>query len=185
MDRRTFLCSAAGVSAAVATSGCLKGEIEAAEQEPAPLSDVFGPEEVDLPVRQRYAVAGAAIEEASTAEFEDLDGFEASLQERDVSVETLEEAESAGEPIVELEYVVEQRLDSGFLERLGVVAGGYATLVAAGHDSERLEATLLDADGRTFGSYDVERAWAEEYDEDALTAREYAGEVAPTAETTD
>lgn len=184
MRRRTLLRSVAGVPALVAASGCLKEEIEAAEEVPEPLSDRVSPEELDLPVRQRYAVAGAAIERAATAGFEDLAGFEAYLAERDVSVETLEAAAAAGQPIIELEYAVPEQTERGVLDRLGLVAGGFAALVAAGHESERLEATLLDDDGRTFGAFDVERAWAEAYDAGELTAREYAGEVASTAETT-
>lgn len=182
MDRRTFLSATASSALLVAASGCLREEIHAAEEEPAPLSDLFSPEEIDLPVEQRYEVAAAAIERAADAGIEDLDGLEAYLEEQDLTVETLEEAESEGDPIVELEYVVERRADRGFVERMGVVAGGYAELVAAGHESELLEASLLDAESKKFGTYDVERTWAEEYDAGELPAREYASEVLTTAE---
>lgn len=181
MDRRTFLSATASAGVLLATSGCLQEEIEAAEQEPAPLAN-RSHEEIDLPVEQRYEVAAAGIERAADAGIEPPDDLGRYLEEQDVRVETLEEAESEGDTILELEYVVEERIERGFLEQLGVVAGGYAELVAAGHESELLEASLIDAEGQKFGTYDVERTWAEEYDAGVLSAREYAAEVLSTAQ---
>lgn len=184
MRRRSFLRSTASVAALLAASGCLEAEIEAAEHQPEPLSDAVSPAAIDLPVEQRSEVAAAAIERAEASDVTDRDALESFLAENGLEVESLEETESGGEQIVELEYVDEASADRGYLHGLGLVAGGYAALVAADNEGERLHATIVDASGRTFGEFEVQRHWAEEYDEGALTAREYASEVVTTAATT-
>lgn len=182
MRRRTFLRSAACVGLPIATAGCLEAELEAAEQEPPPVSDLFSHEEIDLPVRQQLEVAADAIERAHEAGVDDHESFEAILAEEDVEVESIAPVTKDGEPVLEVEYVATEDVGRGFVERMGLVAGGFASLVNAGEEAERLEASELDPGGDKYGSFDVERPWAEEYLAGELSDREYAGEVLSTAE---
>lgn len=180
MERRQFL-SRGGVLLGVAgLSGCTEETLAEGEREPVPLDGVKQ-EEVDLPVEQRLEVAEAGIERATGEQFADLDEFEAHLTEEGVDIEKLSEGGEAGKPIVSLESVFEQTAEEGFMHHLGIVAGGYAALVAGGHENEKLKASLL-TESREFGKYEIRRRWAEEYNGGELTAREYADEIAVTAE---
>lgn len=181
MNRREFLARSGVLLGVAALSGCTEETLVEAEREPVPFRDVEQ-EEFDLPVEQRLAVAEAAIERAEGEEFADLEEFESYLAEADIDVEELSEEEKEGKPIVSLESVFEQSSKRGFMHHLGLVAGGYAALVEGDHGSEKLEGTLLDTDSRLFGEYEIRRPWAVEYNEDELTAREYAHEIIVTAE---
>lgn len=180
MERRQFLSRGCLFLGVAALGGCTEQTLSEAEREPDPLEGVEK-EEVDLPVEQRLEVAEKGIEHAADEEFADLDEFEAYLTEADVDVEKLADAEEAGKPIVTLEGVFEQTSEEGFMHHLGIVAGGYAALVAGGHENEKLKASLLDEESQPFGEYEVRRHWAEEYNEGVLTAREYASEISVTA----
>lgn len=181
MERRAFLARGAVVLGVVAASGCTEQRLVEAEREPPPLEGASA-EAVDLPAERRLAVAAAGIERASDEEFADLEAFETYLADADVDVEELTEEESAGERILALESAFEPSAEAGLMHHLGVVAGGYAALVAGGHGGERLETSLLDAGSRPYGEYEIRRQWATEYDEGTLTARQYAHEIAVTAE---
>lgn len=181
--RRTLLGLGGAFLGVAPLSGCTEERLTAAEREPAALKDL-PKEEYDLPVEQRFQRAEAAIERADRADVSDLEGLEEFLRAEDIDVESLTEESKAGEPIVSLESALEPSGAGGFIRHLGIVAGGYAALIASGHDSEKLEVTLLEAGERTFGTYEIWRTWAEEYDQGELTAREYAGEILVTAETT-
>lgn len=182
MNRRDLL-RAGAVAGAGALAGCTVRRLQEAERKP-PTFEPIPAEDIDLPVRQRLGVAEAAIERAEGAEIESLDELAAYLVGEGIRVETLEEIVVEGTPLLELEYVVEVQVDEGLMHHLGIVAGGYASLVAATHDSEALEAHLLDPVGEAFGEYEVRRAWAEKYDRGVYTARKYAAEVLVTAEST-
>lgn len=181
MNRREFLSRSGVVLGATALSGCTKQRLVEAEREPPPLDDV-DIEEFDLPVTQRLQVAEAAIERAAGEEFDDLDAFERYLADADIDVEDIAEEVEAGETLVSLESVFEQSAERGFMDHLGAVAGGYAALVAGGHESEKLAVTLFDSDSREFGEYEIRRDWAVAFNEGELTARGYANEIATTAE---
>lgn len=180
LDRRSLL-SLGSVVLALPLAGCTDSRLVEAEREPPPLEGAES-EGVDLPVEGRYDVAASAIELADGASIEDLSALESYLRDQGLAVESLEESSDAG-PIVSLESPFEPGADEGVMWHMGVVAGGYAALVEAGHDAESLEATLLDGDGRGYGHYEIWRDWAEEYAAGERTAREYAGEVAVTFET--
>lgn len=181
MERRELLARGGAFFGLAALSGCTEERLVEAERKPA-LLDGVEEEELDLPVEQRLAVAEEAIESAPE-ELADLEEFEGYLTEADVDVRALSEETEEGEPIASLESTFVQTSERGFMHHLGTVAGGYAALVAGGHESERLTGSLFDADDREFGEYEIRRHWATEYDEDVLTAREYANEVSTTAET--
>lgn len=181
MNRREFLARSGVLLGVAALSGCTEETLVEAEREPVPFRDVEQ-EEFDLPVEQRLAVAEAAIERAEGEEFADLEEFESYLAEADIDVESLSEEEKDGKPIVSLESVFEQSSERGFIHNLGIVAGGYAALIAGGHESEKLESSLFDSDKQLFGEYEIRHPWAVEYNEDELTAREYAHEIIVTAE---
>lgn len=193
MNRRTLLHRGGiGVAGLVALSGCTEETLEEAETRP-PFLDVDA-EELDLPVDQRVDVVEDGVLRAEEATIEEVDDFEGYLEELDVAVEELAEEEKPieeqldveredaedveeeahGEGLVlALEFVQPERLEGGVLDTIGLVAGGYAALVDAGYDAEKLEATVLDPEGSSFGSFDVLTSWADEYNEGITTARVY------------
>lgn len=184
MNRRTYLFRVGGaVVGATVSSGCTDESLSEARRKPRPVSD-FGVEDMDLPVAQRLAIAEETILLAEDVAIGDLDGLEMYLDGHGVPTEQLEDAEEAGDPIVSLEYVVEETSERGLMHHLGIVAGGYARLISRSHESEKLSAGLLDSTSKQFGVYEIRRRWAEEWTGGELTAREYAHEIALTAEST-
>lgn len=193
MNRRTLLKrGGVGVAVLVGLSGCTEETLEEAETKP-PFLDV-NDEELELPVTRAVDVVEEGILQADGAEIEDIDGFEAYLEEQELPVEDLSEAEKVveekldveredvdvieeeahgEETVLELEYVQPERIETGALHAIGLVAGGYAALVTAGYDAELLEATILDSDLESFGAFDVLTAWAEEYNDGITSARTY------------
>lgn len=193
MNRRTLLHRGGiGVATLVALSGCTEETLSEAETKP-PFIDIDD-EELDLPVDQRADVVEAGVLEAEETDIENTDDFEAFLEDRGVSVEELAETEKIieekleveredvdvveeaphGEGLVlELEFVRPERIETGILSDIGIVAGGYAALVGGGYDAEMLEATVIDTEHASFGSFHVLTAWAEEYNEGIITARSY------------
>ena len=193
MNRRTFLYRGGSSAVAlVALSGCTEETLEGAETNP-PFVDI-DPEEIELPVEQQEDVVADAVLRADDATVEDPADFEAFLDEAGLRVEDVSETEKLitekleveredvdlveetahGEgTVLELEFVQPARLETGVLHSIGLVAGGYAALVESGFDGELLEATVLDSDGDSFGSFHVLTAWAEEYNEGRISARVY------------
>lgn len=196
MNRREFLSrGGAGVVGVSLLGGCTDQNLSEAEREPAFVDEPVAEEEADLPVEQRLGVAAEAIREADGADVGDVDALESFLEERDLTVESLEEKtdEFEGEeadpevevsehdPVVALEYVHEA--SAGLVRPLGLVAGGYARFVEAGTESRKLHTTRLTEEGEEFGEFEVRTHWAEEYNAGAYSAREYAAEVLESAET--
>lgn len=183
MDRRHFLRRGATAAASIAAlGGCTERRLKDAESQPPPVEDRVREEEIDLPVRQKFETIEESILLAADAEVDDVDAFEAYLEDHGLSVEKLEETVEKGEPLLSLEYVVEEHVERGQLADLGVVAGGYAALVEAGHDSEKLKIHLLDSDRQMFGESEIGSTWAEEYNEGAITAAKYGQLVAHETE---
>lgn len=193
MNRRTLL-KRGGISIVTLTalSGCTEETLAEAETKP-PFLDI-DEEELDLPVNQRADVVEDGILRAEDVEIDDLEEFEAFLEDHGIPVEKLAETEKIieekleieredvevieNEPhgeglVLELEFVQPDRIETGILYSIGLVAGGYAEVVDAGYGAELLEATVLDADHAAFGSFKVLTAWAEEYNQGITTAREY------------
>lgn len=195
MNRRTVLRrTGVGVAALVALSGCTEETLEEAETNP-PFLDVDD-EDVELPVEQGADVVERGIRAAEDADVDDVDALESFLEAEGLPVETLDEVEKiveeklaveredvdridekphGEEPVLELEFVQSETVTTGLLYSVGLVAGGYAALFEAGHDTELLEATVLDPDGDAFGSFHVLAAWAEEYNAGEVSARAYGG----------
>lgn len=182
MDRRNFLIRG-GVAIGCATllGGCTEQRLEEAKREPEAVDDFYAEEEVPLPVDQKLGIGADGVRTAEGVEIADIEALEEFLEERGFAVEKIEEEVVEHEPIVSLEYVVTETIDRGLMHHLGIVAGGYATLVAAGDESEKLEASLFQPDGKKFGEYEVRHHWAEEYNAGELSAKEYVGEVLESA----
>lgn len=183
MQRRDFLIRGTLVVGGLsALGGCTEQSLHEAKSQPPALADVYDEEEVDLPVRGRFEVAEMATLEADGTTIEDLDGFRTYLDERGLSVESLEEAVEAGERLLRLEYAAENHVEHGSMYHLGIVAGGYAALVAGGYETEELVASLHDPGGGKYGEFRIATDLAERYLDGDLTAAEYAGAVAHTVE---
>lgn len=193
MNRRTLLYRG-GLSAValVALSGCTEETLEETETKP-PFIDL-DEEEIDLPVRQQADVVEEGVLRADRAAIEEPADFESFLAEQGLPVESLDETtkiieekleieredielveeKAHGEGLVlELEFVQPDRLETGALYSIGLVAGGYAGLVEAGFEGELLEATVLDSARESYGSFHVLTAWAEEYTDGRISARVY------------
>lgn len=182
MDRRTFLGRCAALGGAAALTGCTEQSLEEAK-EPAPLFDaLYDEEEVDLPVEQEFESVAREIRRADGETFDGPDAFAAFLEEEGLTVEHAEPTEVHGETVLELEYVPEAAIEEGNGRSVGLVAGAYAALVRGGFDGHELDATMLDADDRPFGSFAALTTWAEDYDAGAVTARTYASDVLHTLE---
>ncbi|MFC6905617.1 hypothetical protein [Halalkalicoccus tibetensis] len=211
MDRRDALKQAGlALGGLLALSGCTEEALEDAEAEPPFIEDSpLSPEEADLPVDRTHAIIVEGIE-AADAEIEDVKSFERYLVDQGLLVEEVLETESIIEapleevdeepeeevidegdveegpvevPIVELEYVIEEQVEEGTVQTIGIVAGAYAALLEASHDSELLEANILDPADVPFGSYEIEGTWAEEYTTGEISAAEYGDKVLTTVET--
>lgn len=185
MNRRHFLrrsATAAASIGALALAGCTERRLKDAESQPPPVEDRVREEEIDLPVRQKFETIEEGILLAADAEVGDLDAFEAYLADRGLTVEKLEEAVEEGEPLLSLEFFAKDHVERGQLADLGGVAGGYAALVEAGHESEKLEISFLGSDLRKFGESEIDSTWAEEYNEGAITAKKYGQLVAHETE---
>lgn len=184
MDRRTFLSTTGTTLASVtALSGCTERRLEAAEEEPPVFDGFTAEEEVPLPVTRRLGVGADAVRTAADGvEVPTLDELSTLLEERGIQVESLEEEPGHHGRLVSLAYVAAETTSEGLMHHLGLVAGGTAALVAGGHETETLEASLLQPDEEEFGTYEVRRHWAEAYNAGDLSAHEYAGEVLQHAE---
>lgn len=171
-------------------SGCTTETLQEAERDP-PAFEAVAWEDVEFPVRQRQAVAEAAIEDAATGDVGTLDEFSDTLEEHGISVEGLV-ADESEEEMLSLEYVAETPDERGTMHHLGVVAGTYAAAVAGSHGSNGLDVSLLDvldvglldAQSEPFGEYEVRRHWAEAYNDGELTGREYVKEITVTLAST-
>lgn len=186
MNRRTFaIRGAALLTGTVSIAGCTEETLKQAESQPPFVEDWYDEGDVRLPVHESIEVAEAGIERTRDADVGTVEEYEAVLRDRGLAVEALEAIEVDGDPVLSLEYRDDHSNERGALHGLGIVAGGFARLVRAGHDTEKLEALLLDPDGRPFGQYEVDTAIAEQYNEGEISAAEYARKVAMELEAGD
>lgn len=175
-NRRTVLRrGGVALAGALALAGCTEdvGE-ELPPNEHWPVSDLVP----ELPVDRRKDVLVAGIEELSTADIEDVDGFVAALEEHDIALESVEEMVEK----LSVEYVETDSERRGVLEVAGRVAGTYAALVDAGYEAKALEFVFFEPDESAIGVVEIATDWAIEFNEGVLSAGEYAELVAGTIE---
>lgn len=174
MNRRTFaLRGGALVGSIVSLSGCTDSTLQEAKSQPPPVAERFDEGLLGGPVTTRYDVAAEGIERADGADAGTTKAFEEYLKAQDIAVESVEEKEEHGTPVLSVEYAPAGPSEEGLMRSLGVVAGGYAALVDAGLDAEKLKASLLDPDGRVYGEYEIPTDYAERYNAGEITAKEY------------
>lgn len=178
MHRRDLLRYGLSLGAG-ALSGCTDATLEAAEHAPPP-AESLPYREIDLPVPQRLSVAADAIAVASDATVEDADALVDHLVDAGVAVTGFTTTVEAEEPTHQLDYAVTDLHDVGHMQRLGLVAGGYAALVRGGNGGDWLHAAILDPSGSRYGEFEIARQWAERYNDGASTARRYADEISHT-----
>lgn len=183
MDRRTCLKLCAGVGAAIGPAGCTEATLESAKEQPPWADPLVDESEFDLPVTTEFDHVAEGIERSDGEEFAEPAEFEGFLDGAGLPVETVEEAEAGAGTILELEYVAERIYEGGNAHSLGLVAGGYAALVRGDWDGDELSATMLDSDGVRFGEFEVLTPWAEDYNDGAISAPVYGGEVVHTSKT--
>lgn len=175
-SRRTVLRrSGIALAGALALAGCTEdvGE-ELPPNEHWPVSELVP----ELPVNRRKDVLVAGIEELSTADIEDVDGFVAALEEHDIALESVEEMVEK----LSVEYVETDPERRGVLEVAGRVAGAYTALVDAGYEAKALELVFFEPDESAIGVVEIATDWAIEFNEGVLSAGEYAELVAGTIE---
>lgn len=132
-----------------------------------------------LPVRERNEIAAAAVETVAGDDVSDPDGLVAAVEERGISVESIERVDDD----LAIEFDVGDLVADGVLRSVALVAGGYAALVDAGEESEALEMTIADSNDGAHGHAEVQGAWARRYVDGELTAAEYGELVRETIET--
>lgn len=177
MNRRRFLGNVLAVGSVAALAGCTEQTLKEGKSQAEPFDEVFRPEEVDLPVKQRSGEVERGVLLAEDAEVAALDDFEAYLDEQGLAVEGVSEEEVAGRTVLSMEYVAEELIEHGRALEVGVVAGAYASVVEGEFDGEELDAKLLAPDGEEFGEFKVKTDAAEHYNEGAISAATYAKEA--------
>lgn len=165
----------AALAGAVGLAGCTEdvGE-ELPPNEHWPTAELVP----ELPVKQRKDALKTGIEELSAAGIDGVDGFVAALEERGIELESVEEVAEQ----LSLEYVETAPARNGTFEVVGLVAGGYAALVAAGFEARGLELVFFEADGSALGIAEARTEWAVAFNEGDLSAGEFGELVAGTIE---
>ena len=177
MRRRTLLRRAAA-GGLLLSAGCAEREEPREEtatvaKNQTPVSDRVP----DLPVEERSEELAAVIEDAAAADVDSEEAFEAALDELGIEVEHLGPESDA---VLALEYAASS---DGVLDDVGRVAGAYAAYVAGGDPEPELAATMLDADGSSFGTFHAYVDWAAAYNAGERSAAEYGEMVVGTVET--
>ncbi|MFC6769677.1 hypothetical protein [Natrinema soli] len=172
--RRRFLQGGA-VVAAVGLAGCIE---EMGTEFPQNTEWPVSEHVPGLPVEERSAILEERIPELASAEIADPDGLASTLEEYEMTVESVERDRD----VLTLEYVNTDRDDEGNIHDVALLAGGYAALIDAGYDAVALDATILDDAPASYGSATVETPHAEEYNAGVLTAAEYGELVVSTIE---
>lgn len=164
---RRRLLGIAGTIASAALAGCTEdvGE-EFPPNTETPVSS-FVP---DLPVTKRTDVVADGIEGTADEEIANEDDLAAALEEYPLEIHAIERTAD----VLSVEYVSGGLYEEGVLQDVGPVAGAYAALVGAGDDSTLLEVTILDTAPDSFGSAEIEAAWAERFDQGTYSTIEYA-----------
>lgn len=177
MNRRTFLRNGVTVGCLVALSGCTNQTLKEGKSQAEPFDELYDEEKVDLPVQQKLEDVEQGVLLAKDAEIGTLDDFKTYLEEGGLAVEDVSEDVVEGETILSVEYVVNEEMERGRALEVGIVAGAYAALIDAEFDSEELDATLLDPDGKESGEFTIRTEAAEHYNEGKTSAQTYGKEA--------
>ncbi|MFC4988304.1 hypothetical protein [Saliphagus infecundisoli] len=164
---RRRLLALAGAAASTALAGCTA---DVGEEFPPNTKTPVSAWLPDLPVTKPTDVVADGIEATADREIVDEDDLAAVLEARDLEIHTIERTAD----VLTVEYVSGELYEEGILHGIGPIAGAYAALVGAGEDSEFLEITILDTAPESFGTAEVEAAWAERFDRGTYSVDEYA-----------
>lgn len=80
------------------------------------------------------------------------------------------------------EYYSNAQTETELAEEMGYLVGAYAGVVDEGYGGERMDVTVLAADGSTAGTFHAERGWAESYNTGEMSDEEYSQRVLQTLE---
>lgn len=180
MKRRTLLARGALAVGSIALGGCVERELEETESKPPLFDDVYDETKADLGVQRKFEIAEEAALRAEGEAFDDPEALRSYLEEQDLLVEKLQGKVEDGERVLTLEYADDSLADRGLMYSLGTVSGGYAALVTRERTAEKLEASIHDSAGDTFGKFEIATDLAERYAEGEITAATYVGTVADT-----
>ena len=172
---RRGLLRAAGTAGAFLLAGCTE---DVGEELPPNREWPVSEHVPELPVEERSATMAARIEAGAAADVEEPEAIPDALPDG-IEVESVEEERD----VLHVEYLSSDRYGTGDLHHVASLAGAYAALVEADYDGVAMSVSILDDAPESYGHATVETAWAEEYNADELTAKEYGEHVAGTIET--
>lgn len=135
-----------------------------------PLSEMIP----DLPVKEQTEVLEAGITAFANTDIASEDEFVAALEAEDIAVESLDTAPD----VLTLEYTTQRTQNEGVLYELGLIAGAYAALVAAGHGAPVLDIAIADKRSSTYGVAEIAAEDAKRYNAGGYSATEYGELVA-------
>lgn len=176
LSRRRLL-GVGGLVGLASLSGCTRDVVEEFPKNTKwPVSETIP----ELPVLERSDVLEDGIEAMSDENVETLEKFSATLEEKGLQIERVEELRD----VLSMEYVSHVRASEGTYHDIAMVAGAYAGLVQHGYDVYALALTIHPAEASSYGSWTVETRVAKRYNAGELTAAEYGELVAKTLEST-
>ncbi len=82
-----------------------------------------------------------------------------------------------------LEYVTNATNESAALQEMGLISGGYAGLMTGGWNTEGMNVTAVSSAGEPVRTFHIESSWAQQYNNEEISATEYIQLVRGTAET--
>ncbi len=187
MNRRTLLAKSSTVLAGTAAlSGCTETTLEEAEYPPNIIEQATDQLSIDLPVPQQLDIAADRVETATAAEITSLEELDAFLTTQRLDIRTLDESTDhyqgtvapavdvrEHEPVIDLSYIDQRGDDRGLMHHLGLVSGGYASLLEETDLTAVLVATIETATGEEYGEYSIRPAWADSYTTGSRSARSY------------
>ncbi|WP_049929054.1 hypothetical protein [Halopiger goleimassiliensis] len=171
--RRMLRWSALGGLALL--SGCTR---DVGEELPPNLEWPIADLTPELPVQERTDVLEAGIEELASRTITDEAEFAAAIEDYSLEVESVEYERD----VLTIEYVNTNVYEEGNVHDVGPIAGAFAALLDSGYEAVALGITILDAAPSSYGAAEVDAAWAYQYNDGVLSAKEYGELVAGTIE---
>jgi hypothetical protein len=84
---------------------------------------------------------------------------------------------------VTLEYVTNATNETAALQEMGLISGGYAGLMTGGWNTEGMNVTAVSSAGEPVRTFHIESSWAQQYNNEEISATEYIQLVRETSET--